>query len=974
MVSDITFSTAIIKDSITNSLSDKSIAKDNTKPFSFLDFIMNTNVEYSPDEYNKFYIYYLQEWSTAANTRFNTTTEFVNLYVEFLKELTLTYSTQQELHFLKTLDYTDPVDLDIAIPFFAEKIRQIVLFFKEKREKGKYAVDRNKIKGTQLSVERSLYEKIYNYVVSAEDDPNYTTLNYSLSNIVNNLNIDIHEYVDVYSNYFDLPRTNVNEEGLRREFYTSNLNDIDYTVYFDNTDIIFSSKVFLTEIPLAVNTALEYDVTCDPLNPLALKDQNCINLCGFNTEDRLALQQKLLEKYIGVDIYYIDTTTSPYTSGVLVKAEKPFANVQNLQTADVAAVQSNSQRLLRDVGIFFKPDRFGLFKLNASNYTYSVDNTKLSAGSVYLFPDPNVYSNVSINSQNNYPLVFEYNFKPDVRSASSGFAIGDPKVLNDEQNFTPYYTREQNELKNLATDNSILLNFGDLYNSGYITKYQTDVFGNEYALLKDKFGQTFKTVTEAPDSYILNLLLNGNVFYDPQEGYGFDYSIASQSGYTVRSGLTSITIDTSTFSLTGSPYYLYFREFSPYQELNTFGFALGTSLDSRTVNVGVKDCGGFTFLDNTLLPDPILGDSSTYPSSLPYYYQELTDAGVSSLTPVVRGYFTSPGVTNADFTLDVKYILSAIGVSDYDGGYFTDITDTANDYIYDNNYVYVDEVSPNSYSELSELSGVNEFKSQLTKRNLEGSMFVKNQAYSYSYPLSTALYKIFGKYNSSVKNEIYTGLKDFDVVYDTIVVQSDNYLVFDKIAYEDSNFTTPATKNTYYTKENNINSFSNRFFNEKDKTITFFITETLAALSATNNKVIYPAIYQYNIGDNSTTKIFPKNSEVSSLSSIFSLSGVFSNTFNVNIVKITTPTITYNSFNELYKLTFVGNDNNNLCYIFDYEFDISNNIATFYTSKIYLPEKYINTTNFTSPSTTFTTINSISGSYSIDTSSGAMII
>ena len=39
-----------------------------------------------------------------------------------------------EQRFLNNLDFTDPADLDVAIPFFTEKIRQVILFYKEKRD------------------------------------------------------------------------------------------------------------------------------------------------------------------------------------------------------------------------------------------------------------------------------------------------------------------------------------------------------------------------------------------------------------------------------------------------------------------------------------------------------------------------------------------------------------------------------------------------------------------------------------------------------------------------------------------------------------------------------------------------------------------------------------------------------------------------------------------------------------------------
>ena len=58
MISEITFGTSIVKNSITNNGNIAGV--DNIQPLSFLEFIRNTNVDYSPDEYNNFYLSYLK--------------------------------------------------------------------------------------------------------------------------------------------------------------------------------------------------------------------------------------------------------------------------------------------------------------------------------------------------------------------------------------------------------------------------------------------------------------------------------------------------------------------------------------------------------------------------------------------------------------------------------------------------------------------------------------------------------------------------------------------------------------------------------------------------------------------------------------------------------------------------------------------------------------------------------------------------
>ena len=1029
MVSDITFNTAIIRNSITGSNNTDEI-KDNIKPFSFLDFIINTNVEYTPEEYNNFYIFYLKKWADIKNSSTEVSkADYISLYVDFLKEITLTYSTQQELKFLSNLDFTDPIDLDIAIPFYVEKIRQIILFFKSKRDEGKYVIDRNKIKGTNLSIERSLFEKIYDYLLTAEEDPRYNTLAASLSNITSNLKIDIGEFVDVYSNYFDVPRS----EESRRSFLGSNLNDIEVNLFFDSVNEIFKGEVFLTEIPIAINNAVNFDVTCSSLNPIFASTAanasdtsivnntssevaiNCSELCGFDYESKLELKKSLIKKYIGTDFYYIDTTVSPPVSGLLFKADKPYGNIQNLQTADTATTPSNQQKLLRDIGIFFKPDKTGIFKLQANKFSYDIDIEKINNSSkIFIFPDPAIYGNVSTNSQDDYPLVYEFDFRHDLKNISSSFSNSDPYIRNDEQTFSPYYSKQQSEIKNFANDNGILLNFADLYNKGYITKYQTDVFGNEYALFKDELGSNFKGIDTTNADYIKNLLLDGYVFRDLafNEGYNFNYSTAGIYATVIRSGLSSHTVDiesTPNFELSGTPYYLYFREFTPYQELNTdtpLGSLYSTGFNSFTpaitaiepggfsnvnstgsVYVVIKDCIGFAYDNGSPLPDPLFADYEDYPSEQPYFYNVLVDCGVSKIVPnIERGYF--PNITteidvtittnndtpivretsNADFTLDINdnYNMSE---GYYDGGYFNDKQ------IFELEENIITTIAPGSNTVLSNLVGSEDVRSQIEKRNLLGKIFVKNQTYSTSLPLSTALFNIFNKYNANVELEVYTKPKDLEVIYDNVIIETQNYLIFDKIVYSDGIFIAPETKNTFFDRSTSfIRSFSNRFFNEKEKTITFCITDTVQALSSSNNKPIYPNIYQLDIAKNELVKVYPKNTDVTNLSSSFSVDDLHDSNYNVNIVSVKSPVLTYNSFNDMYKLSYTGVDNNNLFHLFDCEFAIVNGEAKFYNRRYYKHNKTHLTSNFTSPRSVFANINSIQGNYTINSTTGEIIL
>ena len=672
-----------------------------------------------------------------------------------------------------------------------------------------------------------------------------------------------------------------------------------------------------------------------------------------------------------------------------------------------------SVTLLRNVGLFFTPEKTGLFQLNANNFTYTIDYDKLLSQKVYVFPDPAVYGNVSLNSQPDYPVVFVLDYRPDVKNASLGVAQGDPLVRADEQTFTPYFSREQNNRKNITNEMGEYLNFNNLFNQGYITKVRYDIYGNEYALFKDSFGETFREIRETTDERIVSNLLDGHAFYDINEGYNFNYNTVGKSGTTIRTGITSRTINEyndQSFILSSHPYTLYFREFLPYQNL---------AQEARNIIGSFKDGGRFTFFDSTALPDPIDSDSADWPALENYFYAELAEAGLARSNPIERpvtelidaeqGYLnhmlTELGLelettqTTADFTVDIKYILSAGIAKNYDCGYFTDELILKNAYDYSDNFTFYDVVADASKTVLSPISAKTGDKNQTIKRNLEGSIYVKNQAYSLAVPLSTALIKTFNKYSQNVKVEIYNKPKDFDIIYDTVVIETENYLVFDKISYDEGEFQSPATKNTalQVLSGTYLSKFSNRFFNEVDKTITFCVvspfeyqkdyfvyTANLSSeieitqndeplvgytgaeyLSSGNKKALIPTIYEYRIKDNSCKKLFPTSANFN-LTSLFSLYPVSTEGCDLNIVGVRKPHLTFSSYNNTYKISYIGVDNNNLFHVFDYSFIINNQgDVEFNNGRYYQHNKTIRTTDFFT-TTTLASLCSIDGSYTIN--------
>ena len=960
--------TVLVKYSITNPEITNEDYRDTITPFSFLDFINNTQSDYTPEEYSSSYSSYLQAWhSNQQGSEEEQREQFKDYYRQFIKEIVINYTTETEKRFLEKINFNDPADLDVAIPFFANRLKDIALFYKKKRDEGKYVIDRNKLKGSKTGLEKAIFDNIYNFVFNTEDS--LDTSNPDVIAAVTGLGIELEEYVDVYGDYFDVP------DGGESD----NINRIETKYWLDASGInaITGENNFLTNLrtfkinPPAITPA-EFDAICDPDNELVELD-NQYRKGGLTIAEFYALKRALITKYIGADIYYIDTSVFPFSQGRLLTADNPSSNALNIQSADTATVESNQTKLLRDVGLNFKADDIGLFKLQSESFDYTIDIDALENDKFYIYPDPSKFGNVSVNPRSKYPIYYQFDNRGSTRNISSGIAAGDPKITNKVTTFEPYTTKERNNSQ-LAEYNDISykLNFTDLFNQGLVEKYQTDIYGNEYALFK---AESLNPINENVSTQVKNLLLNGHTFFDSFEGYNFNYSLTGVSGNTFKSGLTSTT---NGFSELDGPLTLYMREFYPYQELIE---------DTRNIIPFWRDGGAFTFLDSETLPNPLTGLGPGYPASTNYYYTVLAEGTFPEITVLTTEQAILSDVTteaelelltdivSLDFTQNVRSYLSAGGIyTNYEGGYFTDEFVLPNDFNYTDDFTFIDTAASDGSTVLSDLSSSNVILTREEKKVLTGMLYVKNGTYSTSEPVSAAFNGLLGKYNISIQNQVNHDIIDFDIIQNTIFIETKSNLIIDKIVYTDGDFAAPNTVNTLFSinSADCIEKFTNRFYVEETGKVYFARfkkTDVSAATcqgAADNFKSIYPEIYEYSITNNTSTKIYPDSINDTSLSA-FTLNTVGENIRNYSPDSIHTPKITYNGRNDLFKVTYIVNDKNDFTHMVDVSFKMSNNKLFVIDSNRYETLNNIARTTTFGLSSTFGQISAISGNFAKDT-------
>lgn len=453
----------------------KSDAKDKAAAFTFIEFIKEFGYDNTSTYFLNDYKEYLIQWASVANNSINSNEEeFIrkNL-IETLKSIIITYSSYEEQDFIANIDWEDEQQKKAIIPFFAKKIKELCDFYKSKRENIPFAINKNNIKGSKDSIEQIIYDKIVDFYFANRN------LKPQISELQHNLHITIEQYVDIYSDYFDIPRNKKCTDKSREKFLSANINTPDHKDYIEVVkiiaDTIYGGDVYLKEIPLIAQVSLDLNQRCVG-EFLTIKEtllrEATINRVSLS--DQVALRRKLYEKYLGCDLYYIYCDdSSNIQMGLLTKAENPSANLLNCGNADTAVVESDKIKLLSHIGLFFKPDKTGILKVNADNFTWEIDKTKLTDETYYIFPEPNKYGDIGNNKSLDYPLVYQFNVNSYIKNLSMGWAKDEPLAHISATTWNSYYSAQDRDFI-LYDNKEFEYSFTSLANNGIITNYQRD--------------------------------------------------------------------------------------------------------------------------------------------------------------------------------------------------------------------------------------------------------------------------------------------------------------------------------------------------------------------------------------------------------------------------------------------------------------------------------------------------------------------
>jgi len=877
MALEINYSFPAVPLSVTNPTVNRDNALDVQGPYSFLDFIKKVIVSYDAVLLQQYYNNYINLWyKLQVNKPIDQNLEIINRYKDFLRDISLSYTTNDEKKFLSRIDFDNPTDLAIALSFYSSKLKDIASYYRVKRDTAKYSTTKYKLKGSNYGTEKTISELVLTYLASKDN-----IVTYDFDAIREKIEVDIQELYDGNSDYFNqIPNAKV----LGR-------NDLDY-----------GENIFLLSDQEVVNNL--FSGLSEELK--ALKE----------VTDLIDNKRELTKKYIGSSFYYLSSNSvGQYISGSLFTADNPPANFLNRLYPTTASVFGGILNTKEQIG-FFKPSKTSIITVEAKDFNFSINN--IGPNELIFFPDPTLYGN------NNKAFIFNVDITKFKRGINTGLAKNQPNTSAGDTSFHGYVSE-------ISPEDQLGSKLDYIYDEGYIDDSKRDVFNNIFGLIKDNNNFVPNIIVEQSPAVILNLQLNGYQFYDTLygEGYSFDYSIADSTTYseTIRSGISSFT--NSFLGFAPSAYNLIFRYFIPYEELitPTFTNEIDGAVGNRSV-VG-RDGGYFTYSNSTPLPDSISSDLSAFPGAGQYYFTSLYEGGIArAAAPIVRALRDTlyPTIT-ADFTQSVRYNGSN-NVVDVDGGLF--IEDVNVNYLFDNQDTYYYTASAFTKTSYSTFDSVQDVYSN--RKALSGKVYVKNKTTGVVSELTKALSYIASKYNNTVGDQLSSKVINFDLLYNTLFLQTSSYLVIDKYDYSNGIFVNPKSSNKVITYNTNFfNKISNRF--KKDNLVYYFTTKLyIDALSATTSPIIYPEIYEYNYSTDTNTKLFPINdSQLLTYTDLFSISGGV-----VLYKEVATPQIVYNSRNNLFNCSWLLKDQNQSPYLFSYLFNYTGSDVTFLSGNGYV--------------------------------------
>ena len=751
-----------------------------TNPLSFIEWKQYYNDTEAASELSVLYNNYLVDWKDAKQSKNNTKDSYTRtVYTQFLKNLSLETLDSNVSRFLYEIDTDDIYELELGVHYFVQIVRNQLLNVKELRDEVKFNTTKNKLKTSKAGIKKYIKNYIAKLLSSKEfitQNTNTSINQINLAKIANNIEVEIEHYVSdefIYNIHpidkdlsINLKNRVLREKDNIFQVLTINKNGKKCKVQTNN--------ISSPEALLSINDPFT-DFNRLPARYFRNEIKNLQNL-------KFTIEKDLIKKYLANDIYYLNGDKENASIEVLYDNVNPTNNL--------------TQR--------YGPNLFG-----------GIVNEK----NTNIFPFQLSYKNTGVNNFNSFGLTFNIDLSafnsreyiiPNPHQYEPGLkAVGYVKNKDGEiirnikiKQRTPLIFNSRSKIfKNPSTSNSV-----DFYNNKIIRNYGYQSLENSLEYSTAGINKRDDSISfwedssdqldwKNTDTYPVSVL---NIF--PESKRLDDLLITNKTGIKLRSdvygnefyfvksvypkryaGTTYISEESSSTDstcVTAAEFYdgLFFNT-----TLSAItAAAVGTSTE-YTELTGMYDT--FIVNDNPLCTlGSLVGEDisffaplSTYATCADLHSQALSCGSVSAVSAIDGGSFKNhPGISESLLT-----------------NYFTD--STVPFFSIDTSSIYSNTTT--TY-ELSTLNEITTSKSQLFDQQFVeyGEVFVRNIHSQEVLTLKESMSAVFNKHGSPTKGRIYNSnrIQDFDIIENTIYIQTNVETITEKYSFEDGAFKNAA--------------------------------------------------------------------------------------------------------------------------------------------------------------------------------------
>lgn len=464
---------------------------DYLRPFIFTDWVqrlgnITVSQEALKEEYNK----YVRLWKNLKEEKNDHGLKTKQRYISLLKNIALNYTTDEEKRFLTNIDFDKPRHVEATLNFYSQKIKQITAYISTERENIKYSTDKKKSTGSLKSIQT---------LIQSEIDHIINELSLKQGNVptADELSKKVVKVVELYTTGHKIDKT-----------YEI---DFDINIYKDLTaaiDLCLEDCVPLLEISeeLVLSVTSNIDRTQETIEQLDyewfynyIKKQENLNL---------HIESEYVQKLIGDDLY----TSANNTPELLVEASAPWNDITSRGKPVINRLVPTGTESLYTLGSTNIPKNLGLL----TYYSYAPVIDTIGTTTNVLNDVTKSYSNLSRESTD-----INVKYHEDITwlkaDASNDGLFGDivnaermPKFFSyrsDEENHETcqvgisrstdplgFFTGEggldwanedvfKRKIENIYPINERQAKL--LIGHETVTKWATDIYGNEYALFKN---------------------------------------------------------------------------------------------------------------------------------------------------------------------------------------------------------------------------------------------------------------------------------------------------------------------------------------------------------------------------------------------------------------------------------------------------------------------------------------------------------